>query len=148
MQIDGGTTETLRREITLCTEIIAAIRDKDYLKVFYSCFLRYVIFSMSERSQTDIDYERLGLWATFNEIQKQSSVLAPGELFTMENCLQYAIPSLVPNDITSVSSQQTQTLPSIQTILGLLSEPEDLWMPALKPTATGTPAFRSPMPSW
>ena len=111
MQVDVSIAETLHREITLCTEVLAAIHDKDFVKVFYSCFVRFIIFSMSERSQTDIDYECFGLWASFGEIRKQRSVLAHGELFTMENCLYYAIPALVPSDITSFSSQQSQIPP-------------------------------------
>jgi hypothetical protein len=130
MQVDVSTGETLHRETTLCIETLAAIRDKDFVKVFYSCFIRFIIFSMSERSQTDIDYECLGLWASFGEIGKQRSVLGPGELFTMENCLYFAIPALVPSDIMS-SSQHSQMPPYIQTLLGLWSQQQDLWVPIL-----------------
>jgi hypothetical protein len=130
MQVDVWTAETLHRGITLCTEVLAAIHDKDFVKVFYLCFVRFVIFSisMSERSQTDIDYERFGMWASFSEIREQRSVLAPGELFTMENCLYYAIPALVSSDITSFSSQIP---PYIQTFGHCQSEQEDLWVPIL-----------------
>jgi len=145
MQVDASTTETLHREITLCTETWAAIRDKDFVKVFYSCFVRFIIFWMSERLQTDIDDECLGLCASFREIRKQRSVLAPGELFTMENCLYFAIPALVPIEIPSFSSQQSQMPPYIQTRLGLWSEQEDLWVPILP--ANGTSDFRN-LTSW
>jgi hypothetical protein len=86
---------------------------------------------MSGRSQTDIDYECLGLWASFCEIGKQRSVLGPGELITMENCLYFAIPALVPSDRMSFSSQQSQMPPYVQTLLGLWSEQEELWVPVL-----------------
>jgi len=142
IQEDG---ETLHREITLCTETWAAIRDKDFVKVFYSCFVRYIIFSMSERSQTDIDHECLGLWASFGEVRKRKSVLAPGELFTMENCVSYTLRSLALSDITSFSSQRNQTSSYIQTLLGLSSETENLWVPTLP--ASGTGAFRN-LTSW
>jgi hypothetical protein len=125
MQVDVCADETLHREITLCTEALAAIHDQDFVKVFYSCFVRFILFSMSERLQTDIDYECFGLWASFGEIREQRSVLAPGELFTMENCLYYAIPALVPNDIMSFSSHRSQ-----------MSQ-EDLWVPILPANETG-----------
>ena len=137
MQVDVSTGETLHRELTLCIETWAAIRDKDFVKVFYSCFVRFIIFSMSERSQTDINYECLGLWASFGEIGKQRSVLGPGELFTMENCLYFAIPALVPSDMPSFSSQQSQMPPYIQTLLGLWSEQEELWVPILPANEIG-----------
>jgi hypothetical protein len=133
MQVDVSNTgtETLDRETTLCIETWAALRDKDFVKVFYSCFVRFIIFSMSGRSQTDIDYECVGLWASFCEIGKQRSVLGPGELITMENCLYFAIPALVPSDRMSFSSQQSQMPPYVQTLLGLWSEQEELWVPVL-----------------
>jgi len=137
MQVDVCTAGTLHREITVCTEALAAIHDKDFVKVFYTCFIRFIIFSLSERSQTDIDYECFGLWASFGEILKQRSVLALGELFTMENCLYYAIPALVPSDITSFSSQQSQMPPYIQTLHGLWSEQQDLWVPMLPANEAG-----------
>ena len=123
MQIDQSTTEHVHQEIILCTEILAAIHDKDFIKVFYSCFIRFIIFSMSKRSLTDIGNERLGLWATFTEIRKRGTPLAPGQLFTMENCLCYAgVPTLM-----SFSSQLE--VPYLQ--LRLSSEQDNLLLPTL-----------------
>ena len=107
LQIGATSDETLRRETRLCAETLAAIQEKDFVKVFYCCFIRCIPFSLSKRFG-DIQNECLGLSATFKEIRKLG-IVEPEELFIMESLLQWALHSLVHGDDTSVPIPLTET---------------------------------------
>lgn len=119
IQVGKYTAETLRCEMTLCAVILKAIQTQDFTTVFYSSYIRCIIFSMSTGSVQDAKNECLGLSATHTEIWKRREV-EPQELFTMTNCFYHAIQLL---GSTILSSQYTT--PFFESGLESLSEQND-----------------------